>query len=81
MRAYVVFKVVPQETINVLNALREEQQVSEASVIHGPFDCVAHVQAPTLEAINDFVLRARSWKGVEDTMTCLVVQSWLRQPV
>lgn len=81
MRAYVVFRIDPPETVNILNALRDVPEVSEASVIHGPFDCVAHIQAPTLEGINDFVLQARSWNGVEETMTCLVVQSWLRQSV
>lgn len=78
MRAYIVFKVSPQDTTSVMNALKEEPYVTEASVIHGPFDCVAHIQAPSLEDINNVVMRARMWKGVEDTMTCLVVQSWLR---
>ena len=76
MRAYILLEVLPQETISVYEELKADQFVTEAAVIHGPYDCVALLEGATLEEINDVVMRLRQKEGVRGTMTCLVVQSY-----
>ncbi len=78
MRAYIMLNVKPQDTAAVIQRLQGEPLIIEASLIHGPYDCVAHVESKDLQGINDTVMRIRSFEGVLDTMTCLVIQSWLR---
>ncbi len=78
MRAFVLLKVSPQETARLMQALKEEGRIQEANLIHGPYDCVLEVDGKDLEAINEAVMRIRSMQGVNDTLTCLVIQSWQR---
>lgn len=78
MRAYVLLKVMPQDTTELMRKLQDETGITEASLIHGPYDCVAHVEAKDLPGINDAVMRIRAIPGVLETLTCLVVQSWHR---
>jgi hypothetical protein len=79
MRAYIVFKVEPQHTAQLMHDLKTEEAIVQASLIHGPYDCVAEVEEKDLQGINDLVMRLRTRQGVKDTMTCLVIQSW-RKP-
>ncbi len=78
MRAFVLLKVSPQETAQLMQDLKQEEQIQEANLIHGPYDCVLEVDGKDLEAINGAVMRIRSMAGVTDTLTCLVIQSWQR---
>ncbi len=78
MRAFVLLKVSPQETAQLMQDLKQEERIQEANLIHGPYDCVLEVDGKDLEAINGAVMRIRSMPGVTDTLTCLVIQSWQR---
>ncbi|HOA22471.1 MAG TPA: Lrp/AsnC ligand binding domain-containing protein [Aggregatilineales bacterium] len=78
MRAYILLDVAPQVTVDVYDALKSEPYVTEAAVIHGPYDCIALVEHATLDDINEIVLRLRAIEGVRDTTTCLVMQSFER---
>ena len=78
MRAYVILKVKPKDTTKLMRDLKEEKIVAQASLVHGPFDCIAELRAKNLEAINEGILRLRTMQGVQDTMTCMVIQSWHR---
>jgi len=80
MRAYVLLKVKPQDTMRLMHDLKDNDNVLGASVIHGPYDCVALVQGLDLDELNKTVLDIRAQVGVIDTMTSLVVQSWERAP-
>jgi hypothetical protein len=78
MRAYVVLKVSPQHTAGLMQSLKGDSGITQASLIHGPYDCLLAVDGKDLETINETVLRIREREGVLETMTCLVVQSWER---
>ncbi len=78
MRAYILLKVSPQETMSLMRNLKEEQGITQASVIHGPYDCLVEVEAKDLDEINQIMMRIRAMAGVIETLTCLVVQSWRR---
>ena len=81
MRAYIVLKVEPQSTANFMQELKHEKPIVQASLIHGPYDCVVEVEADGLDMIHQVVMRLREMKGVIDTMTCIVIQSWQRTPM
>jgi len=78
MRAFIFLRIEPQHTMGVMHDLKGEPRVMEANLIHGPYDCVAEVEGKTLDEVNEAVLHIRELSGVEDTVTCLVVQSWQR---
>jgi nitrate reductase NapAB chaperone NapD len=71
-------RVKPRDTSQVMSELKNLDKIVQASAIHGPHDCLVEIQADTLEDVNNTVLSIRSLKGVIDTITCLVVQSWHR---
>lgn len=78
MRAYILLDVAPQATINVYDFLKADANITQAAVVHGPYDCIALIEHASLDEINGFVLRLREIEGVRDTMTCLVMQSFER---
>lgn|SRR5690606_23838104 len=78
MRAYILLDVAPQMTVDVYHTLKSEPCVTEAAVVHGPYDCIALVEHATMDDINEIVLRLRAIEGVRDTTTCLVMQSFER---
>ena len=80
MRAYLLLKVKPQDTMRLMHDLKENQHVLSATLVHGPYDCVAVIQGHTLDDLNEAVLGIRAHAGIIETMTSLVVQSWERAP-
>ena len=78
MRAYVLLKLEPGSEKDIMRGLQELQPVIEASIIHGPYDCLVELRREDLESINDTVFQIREMEGVADTLTCLVTRSWLR---
>lgn len=78
MRAYILLKAGPLGATRAMEGLRDTPHVIEAAVIHGPYDCLAEIEAPNVSAINDTVFTIRDIPGVADTLTCLVVRSWQR---
>ncbi len=75
MKAYVLIKTRVGETVDVVRTLRRKQGVVSADVTFGPFDAVAVVSTPSLDAIGDLVTNAiHSTPGVIETLTCLVVE-------
>jgi len=78
MRAFIFLRIEPQHTMGVMHDLKGEPQITEANLIHGPYDCLIEVDGQTLDEVNQTVMRIREMSGVDDTVTCLVVQSWQR---
>jgi len=64
--------------MGVMHDLKGEPQITEANLIHGPYDCLIEVDGQTLDEVNQTVMRIREMSGIDDTVTCLVVQSWQR---
>ncbi len=79
MRAYLLLKVKPQETMHLMHDLQDEHRILEASVVHGPYDCVMVLQGRALDDLNDAVMAIRKRPCVVETMTSLIVQSWQRK--
>ncbi len=81
MHAYVLMKVKPQDTMRLMHDLKENKNVLQASIVHGPYDCVIVVDGHDLDDLNQAVLNIRAHAGVVETLMSLVVQSWERVPV
>jgi DNA-binding Lrp family transcriptional regulator len=79
MRAMVLIRLRPQDTQNLMHAFKEIKGVKEANLVHGPYDCVLKLIGENLEAINEIVSQIRALSGIEETMTCLIIQSWVAE--
>lgn len=79
MRAYILVRTEPQCTIEVYEALKKNTFVTEAAVIHGPFDCIGLLEGATLNDVNSAVMRVREIDGVKETTTSIVMQSFRRR--
>ncbi len=80
MRAYILLKVNPNDTARLMQELKEVQHITQASFIHGPYDCILEIHAKDFEGVNDVVNCVRGLNGVTDTLTCFVIQSWQHAP-
>ena len=78
MHAVVLLKLKPPYTTDLMHSFKDIDAISEASLIHGPYDCMIKLAADRIESLNEIVGKIREMKGVEDTMSCLVVHSWMR---
>jgi DNA-binding Lrp family transcriptional regulator len=78
MRAFILLKVNPNDTPHLMQEFKEAAYIQQADFIHGPFDCLLEVEAKSLDEINKAVLDLRARKGIVETLTCLVIQSWQR---
>lgn len=80
MRAYVLLKVKPQDTMRLMHDLKNHEKVLAASVVHGPYDCVVVVQGDDLDDLNQAIFDIRTNPDVVDSLTSLIIQSWERVP-
>jgi DNA-binding Lrp family transcriptional regulator len=69
--AYVLIKVGPEASFELLPAIREIKGVQQAHAIMGPIDGVAFVEVADLEELSECVMAIREVKGVESTDTRL----------
>jgi hypothetical protein len=73
-QAYVLIKTRVGETTTVLETLQRNEHIRTADVIIGPYDIIAMVEAPDLNAIGTVVMRfVHEVSGVENTITCPVI--------
>ncbi|MBI4494841.1 MAG: Lrp/AsnC ligand binding domain-containing protein [Chloroflexi bacterium] len=74
-RAYVLIKTEVGKTEAAQQELRSRPGVRAADVIIGPYDIIAVVEAPDLNAVGKLVLnQVHGVSGVENTLTCPVVE-------
>ena len=78
MRAYIMVKVKPQHTAQLMQDFKSIDDVKEACLIHGVYDCVLTVKGKDISRINDVVAAVRELKGVVDTTTSIIIHSWKR---
>lgn len=76
MRAYVMIKMKPKKSAQLMQDLKEIEAITEACLVHGEYDCIATLEAKDLLGINNAVIQIRTMKGILDTMTSMIVHSW-----
>lgn len=72
--AFVLIDVSGNHTKSAYKTLTRIQGVKSLHAVTGPFDLIAHIEAETIEELNDLVLsRIRSVDGITKTSTALVL--------
>lgn len=76
MKAYVLIKIRPGDIKEVVRRLQEISHVLEANMTFGPYDAVAVVEAEDLAGLGTLIASSvQPLPGVEQTLTCLAVES------
>jgi len=75
MKAFVLIEVVVGKTKEVVTALQKVDGVTSVEAVTGPYDIVAVIEKPEVNAIGDVVTKnVHSVSGIARTVTCLTVQ-------
>jgi DNA-binding Lrp family transcriptional regulator len=78
--AYVLGKVEKGSEIEVLNALKNSEQIKRASLIYGAYDFCVEAQFETLEALDAFIFNVvRKIPGIKDTCTLIVARTFSKE--
>ncbi len=73
-RAYVLIETAVGKTKDVANELKRLQGVKVADAVTGPYDIIAVVEMPDLDAIGDLVTgQIHPIGGITRTVTCLAI--------
>ena len=75
VKAFVLIEVAVGKTKEVVTALRKVDGVKSVEAVTGPYDIIAVVEKPDVNAVGDLVTRnVHSISGIARTVTCLTVQ-------
>ena len=75
-KAYILIETAVGKSRDVTNALRSLAGVQTVDAVTGPYDIIAVVEAPDLNAVGDLVTsRIHTISGIVRTVTCLSVGS------
>ena len=76
MKAYVLINIRTGEIKDVVRQLRKVGQVREVNMTFGPYDAVAIIDSKDLDDLGNILATSiQPIPGVEETMTCLAVDS------
>lgn len=74
--AYILGKLEKGCELDVLNALKNFEQVEKASIIYGVYDLCVEVRFKTMEELDEFVFNVvRKTPGIKDTCTLIVAKT------
>lgn len=74
-KAFVLIEVAVGKTKDVVATLQKVEGVNSVEAVTGPYDIIAVVEMPDVNAIGDLVTRnIHSVSGIARTVTCLTVQ-------
>jgi len=75
VRAFVLIEVAVGKTKEVVTALQKVEGVKSVEAVTGPYDVIAVVEKPDVNAVGDLVTKnVHSVGGIARTVTCLSVQ-------
>jgi len=74
-KGFVLIEVAVGKTKDVVAMLKKVEGVKSVEAVTGPYDIIAVVEMPDVNAIGDLVTRnIHSVSGIARTVTCLTVQ-------
>ncbi len=74
-RAFILIETAVGKTKDVVAALQKLEGVVSADPVTGPYDIVAIVEGPDLNAVGDMVTsKMHTIPGITRTVSCLVTQ-------
>ena len=75
VRAFVLIEVAVGKTKEVVTALQKVEGVKSVEAVTGPYDVIAVVEKPDVNAVGNLVTKnIHSVGGIARTVTCLTVQ-------
>jgi len=78
--AYILGKVETGNEMEVLNALKNAEQVKRASLTYGTYDLCIETQLRTMEELDDFIFNViRKIPGITDTVTLVASKTVSRE--
>lgn len=78
--AYILAKVEKGSEVDVLNSLKNSEQIKRASLIYGAYDFCIEAQFETMEELDAFVFNViRKIPGIKDTCTLIVARTFSRE--
>jgi DNA-binding Lrp family transcriptional regulator len=74
VQAYILIQTEVGRAADVARAIAEIPGVALAEDVTGPYDVIARVEAPSVDALGQLVIaRIQDVKGITRTLTCTVV--------
>lgn len=78
--AYILSKLEKGYEVDVLNALKNFEQVEKASIIYGIYDLFIEARFKNMEELDEFVFNAvRKTPGIKDTCTLIVAKIYEKE--
>ena len=78
--AYILCKLEKGCKLDVLNTLKNFEQVEKASIIYGAYDLCIETRFKTMEELDEFVFNAvRKTPGIKDTCTLIVAKMFKKE--
>ena len=78
--AYILGKLEKGSELEVLNALKNFEQVKKASIIYGAYDLCLEAHFKNMEELDEFVFNAiRKTPGIKDTCTLIVAKIFQKE--
>jgi len=78
--AYILGKVEKGSEIEVLNALKNSEQIKRASLIYGAYDFCVEARFETMEELDAFIFNVvRKIPGIKDTCTLIVARTFSKE--
>ncbi len=75
-KAYILFETSVGKSRSVADTLRSLEKIETVDAVTGPYDIIAVVVAPDLNAVGDLVTsQIHTINGIVRTVTCLSVGS------
>ena len=75
VKAFVLIEAVVGKTKEVVTALQKVEGVKSVEAVTGPYDVIAVIEKPEVNAIGDLVTKnVHSVSGIARTVTCLTVR-------
>ena len=72
IRAYVLMNLVTSDLSNTMLQLREIREIKNADAVIGPYDCIAEVEADSMDMLGNVVVnKILKVEGVAKTLTCV----------
>lgn len=74
VQAYILIQSEVGKAASVANAIRAIDGVTLAEDVTGPYDCIARVEAESVDALGRLIIaKVQEVDGITRTLTCTVV--------
>ena len=74
-KAYVLLSVELGSGREVSNALEEMLEVNEAHHLYGVYDLIVHVEAETVQELNDLINKIKGIEKIRSTMPLICIKA------